>query len=95
MSDELVELNVTAAELARELHIPANRLYQIINGKRAVTADTALRLSQWLGTSAELWMNLQDLYELRLAEQKSGEKIRGTITQHQPRSPQPQDHMHL
>ena len=59
LADELVELNMTAAELARVLHVPSNRLYQIIAGQRAMTADTALRLEQWLGTEAAFWMNLQ------------------------------------
>lgn len=79
LADELEALNMSASELATILHVPANRIYQILQGKRAMTADTALRLSQWLGTSAELWLNLQKLYELRLAEQQDGEKIRRTI----------------
>jgi addiction module HigA family antidote len=61
------------------LHVPANRIYQLLKGQQAMTADTALRLSQWLGTSAEIWLKLQKLYELRLAEQQAGEKIRRTI----------------
>jgi addiction module HigA family antidote len=65
--------------VAEILHVPANRIYQLLKGQRALTADTALRLSQWLGTSAEMWLNLQTLYELRLAEQQAGEKIRKTI----------------
>jgi antitoxin HigA-1 len=83
LNDELIALNMTPADLARALHVNANRMYQIISGKRTLTADTALRLSQWLGTSAQFWMNLQDLYELRLAEQKVGEKIKHTITRRQ------------
>jgi addiction module HigA family antidote len=79
LADELAELGMTPAELAHELHVPANRIYQILSGRRAMTADTALRLGQWLGTSAELWLNLQKLYELRLAEQQIGEEIRRTI----------------
>ena len=79
LADELEALNMSASELATILHVPANRIYQILNGKRALTADTALRLSQWLGTSAEMWLNLQKLYELRLAEQQQGKKIRSTI----------------
>ena len=79
LSEELAELRVSAAELGRELHIPANRVRQILAGKRAVTADTALRLGQWLGTGPGLWMNLQKTYELRLAEQESGDEIRRTI----------------
>jgi len=84
VADELAALNMTPAELARALHVPPNRIYQIIKGTRAMTADTALRLSQWLGTSAEMWMNLQKLYELRLAEQQMGEEIKRTIARWQP-----------
>jgi addiction module HigA family antidote len=65
--------------VAEILHVLPNRIYQLLKGQRALTADTALRLSQWLGTSAEMWLNLQKLYELRLAEQQTGEKIRSTI----------------
>ena len=79
LADELEALNMTATELATALRVPPNRIYQILNGKRSLTADTALRLSQWLGTSAEIWMNLQKLYELRLAEQQTGEKIKRTV----------------
>ena len=81
LSEELMALNMTPSNLANELHVPVNRIYQIINGKRTLTADTALRLSQWLGTSAQFWMNLQDSYELRLAEQNTGERIKHTIRQ--------------
>ena len=89
LADELAELDMTAAELARELHVPPNRIYQILSGKRALTADTALRLGQWLGTSAEFWMNLQKLYELRLTEQQAGEEIRRTVAHRHSRALQP------
>ena len=79
LADELAELELSAAELGRELHVPTNRITQILAGKRAVTADTALRLGRWLGTGPELWLNLQKSYELRLAEQESGAEIRRTI----------------
>jgi addiction module HigA family antidote len=70
---------MSSEEVAEVLHVPANRIYQLLKGQRALTADTALRLSQWLGASAEMWLNLQKLYELRLAEQKAGKKIKSTI----------------
>ena len=79
LADELEALGMSVPEVAEVLHVPANRIYQLLKGQRALTADTALRLSQWLGTSAEMWLNLQKLYELRLAEQQRGEKIRKTI----------------
>src|SRR5215210_6789456 len=81
LADELNELNMSAAELARTLHVPTNRITQILKGQRAITADTALRLGQWLGTGAELWLNLQKSYELRLAEQEVGQEIRSSIPQ--------------
>jgi addiction module HigA family antidote len=86
LADELEALGMSAPQLAADLHVPANRIYQILKGQRALTADTALRLGQWLGTSAELWMNLQKLYELRLAEKEAGEEIRRTIRRHRPAS---------
>lgn len=81
LADELEALGLSPVQVARELHIPSNRIYQILAGKRAITADTALRLGQWLGTGPELWLNLQKSYELRLAEQTIGPKIRATIAQ--------------
>lgn len=79
LADELEELKMSASELARTLHVPTNRITQILNGQRGITADTALRLGQWLGTGAELWLNLQKSYELRLAQQEVGEEIEKTI----------------
>jgi len=70
LADELAELNKSPTELARELHVPANRISQLIAGKRAMTADTALRLERWLGVSAAFWMNLQKRYELDIARAK-------------------------
>lgn len=63
--------------------MPANRIYQIIAGKRAMTADTDLRLQQWLGVEAEFWMNLQKSYELDLASEQVGDEIQRTIQRHQ------------
>ena len=83
LADELAELGMSAAALAQILHVPPNRIYQILSGKRALTADTALRLSRWLGTSSEFWLNLQKLYELRLAEQQSREEIKRIVTRRQ------------
>lgn len=84
LADELQELNMSAAELARLLHVPTNRITQILAGQRAITADTALRLGQWFGTGTELWVNLQKTYELRLAEQQVGQQIRSMIATRQP-----------
>lgn len=76
LSDELEELGMSARELSAVLKVPANRLYQIVAGKRNVTADTALRLSRYFGTSADFWMNLQTAYELDLARQNSEADIK-------------------
>jgi antitoxin HigA-1 len=81
---------MSAAELARTLHVPTNRITQILNGQRAITADTALRLGQWFGTGPELWLNLQKAYELRLAQQQVGQEIQQTIKRRLlPQEPQP------
>ena len=66
LADELAELAISASSLAREVKVPANRISQIIAGKRAISADTALRLGKWFGTGPRLWLNLQQAYELDL-----------------------------
>jgi len=76
LADELQERGLNATALARQLLVPANRITQLIAGKRNLTADTALRLDRFLGTGPELWMNLQKAYELRLAEQALKEELK-------------------
>ena len=66
LADELEELGVSPTELSRQIRVPANRISQIINGKRSITGDTALRLAHWFGTSPQFWMNLQALYDVRM-----------------------------
>ncbi len=75
LRDELDELDLSASAFARKLAVPVNRITSILNGKRAITADTALRLSRYFGTSAELWLNLQLSYDLKIAEKRSGKQI--------------------
>jgi addiction module HigA family antidote len=75
LSEELQTLSISAAELARNLSVPTNRITQILNGRRAITGDTALRLAHFFGTTPEFWLNLQNLYELRIAGQKAGRAI--------------------
>lgn len=75
LAEELKELEMSAAELARKLDVPTNRVTAILNGQRSITGDTALRLSHFFGTSAEFWLNLQTLYDLRLARKKAGRAI--------------------
>jgi addiction module HigA family antidote len=74
--EQLEELGISAAALARQLQVPTNRVTEILKGRRSITGDTALRLGHFFGTSPEFWMNLQKLYDLRLAESKSGKKIK-------------------
>ena len=80
LAEELKELNMSAAELARRLDVPTNRVTAILNGQRSITGDTALRLAHFFGTSAEFWLNLQSLYEIRLAWKKAGKSIRALPT---------------
>src|SRR5690349_21505529 len=89
LAEELEAVGMSAAELARQLKVPTNRVTGILNGQRAVTGDTALRLGHFFGTSPEFWLNLQSLYELRLAEQKAGKSIRvlPTLKKHAPAHP--------
>jgi addiction module HigA family antidote len=75
LAEELRELGMSAAELSRQIGVPVNRITGIIHGQRGITADTALRLGHWFGTSPQFWMNLQQNYELRLAESQVGAKI--------------------
>ncbi len=75
LSDELEEIGLSAKGLADVIEVPPNRLYQILAGKRNMTADTALRLGQYFGMSDDFWMNLQSAYELDLARQRSGKAI--------------------
>jgi len=76
LAEELKELGISAAKLARQIEVPVNRVTGIINGQRSVTADTALRLGHWFGTSPEFWLNLQTLYELRLARKEIGDRVK-------------------
>jgi addiction module HigA family antidote len=80
LTEELKELGMSAAELARKLDVPTNRVTGILNGQRAITGDTALRLAHFFDTSAEFWLNLQSLYELRLAQKKAGKSIKSLPT---------------
>ena len=74
LREELEALQMSAAELSRQLGVPTNRVTAILNGQRSITGDTALRLAHFFGTSPEFWLNLQSLYDLRLAQQKSGRR---------------------
>ena len=75
LAEELEETGVKATELARQIRVPANRITQIVQGKRAITGDTALRLGHWFGTSAQFWLNLQTAHDVRIASQRAGRAI--------------------
>jgi addiction module HigA family antidote len=75
LADELNELKITPTELSRQISVPPNRISQIIQGKRAVTGDTALRLGHWFQTSAQFWLNLQSAYDLRVANDEIGREV--------------------
>ena len=75
LADELDEVGVTPTELARQIQVPANRISEIIRGRRSITGDTALRLGHWFGTTAQFWINLQASYDLRVAVQQVGGAI--------------------
>ena len=76
LAAELQEISMSATTLARQLDVPTNRITAILNGQRAITGDTALRLAHFFGNSADFWLNLQKIYELRLAEKRAGSAIR-------------------
>jgi antitoxin HigA-1 len=76
LANELQEIAVTPTELARQINVPANRVTQIIHGRRGITGDTALRLGHWFGTSAQFWLNLQSAYDIRVAEQEVGREVK-------------------
>ena len=76
LAEELEALDMSAAELARKIDVPTNRVTQILNGTRSITGDTALRLAHFFGTSAQFWLNLQSIYDLRLAQERVGKSIK-------------------
>ena len=75
LADELKEIGVTPAQLARQMNVPANRISEIIRGRRSITGDTALRLGHWFGASPQFWTNLQSAYDLRVAADAAGKTI--------------------
>src|SRR2546427_6712224 len=94
LAEELKTLEVSAAELARRLKVPTNRVTGILNGQRAITGDTALRLGHFFGTNPQFWLNLQSLYDLRVAERRARKTIKALPTLkrrkgRQPRQPAP------
>ena len=80
LAEELSEMGISAAEFARQIRVPTNRVTEILKGRRSISGDTSLRLAHFFGTSAEFWLNLQSLYEIRVAEKKSGKAIKSLPT---------------
>ena len=80
LAEQLEALGISAAELGRRLDVPPNRITAIINGQRSITGDTALRLGHFFGNSPQFWLNLQAIYDLRLAEKAVGKKIQALPT---------------
>jgi len=88
LAEELEEIGMTAAELARRLDVPDNRIYQIVLGRRSITADTALRLGKFFNTTAEYWLNLQKLYELDVAREEASNSLETIQPYRQPQAAQ-------
>ncbi len=79
LREELTALEMSAKAFSEALNVPGNRITMILKGQRGITADTALRLSRYLGTTPELWLNLQKSYELRTAQIEAGEQITKSV----------------
>jgi antitoxin HigA-1 len=76
LKEELEEAGVSLTEFARQIDVPANRISQIIAGKRAITGDTALRFGHWFGVEPQFWLNLQAQHDLAVADRQTGDAIR-------------------
>ena len=82
LEDEIVELGISASQLARAIDVPCNRVTEICRRQRGISADTALRLAYFFGTSAHFWLNLQQSYDLAVTEQERGEEIANRVRPH-------------
>ena len=87
LAEELAEVAVSPTELARQLRVPANRITQIVQGKGAITGDTALRLGHWFGTSAQFWLNLQSAYDIRVRKDRQARRSGGCRNAHSAHAP--------
>ena len=76
LAEQLKALDMSAAEFGRQLRVPPDRITEILNGQRAITGDTALRLAHFFGTTPQFWLNLQTIYDLRIAEQRPAKPSR-------------------
>ena len=84
LREELDELGLSANALSKAICVPVNRVTTILNGQRGITADTALRLARYFGTTPNLWLNLQKTWELRRAEIETGREIAERVSPRQP-----------
>ena len=79
LAEELREMGITAAELSRQIDVPANRVSQIIAGKRGITGDTALRFGHWFGTDPQFWLNLQARHDLEVERDRLGARLKAEV----------------
>ena len=86
LEEFLRPMEITQNKLARDINVPANRVSQIIHGKREITADTALRLAKYFGIEPEFWLNLQVRYNMKIARSKVGLKIEKEVKAHHPQT---------
>jgi addiction module HigA family antidote len=87
LKEELAEINMSANAFAQALHVPANRITAILSGTRSITADTALRISLFFGTTPEFWLNLQTSYDLKVARESVGKKVEQEVKSFMPTMP--------
>lgn len=87
LKEELAEINMSANAFAQALHVPANRITAILSGARSITADTALRISFFFGTTPEFWLNLQTSYNLKVARESVGKKVEQEVRSCMPTIP--------
>ena len=81
--DLMRPMRLSINRLARDLRVPVNRVSEIVNGRRGITADTALRLARYFGSTAEFWLNLQAAYDLQVATRRSAGRIERDVQPHQ------------
>lgn len=89
LEEFLEPLGISQAQLARDINVPANRVNQIINGKREISTDTALRLGKYFGVEPEFWLNLQMRFNMKIVQEKAGKQIDKEVKVYLP----PHDHM--
>ena len=80
LAEQLEALDMSAAELARQIGVPTNRISEVVRGRRSITGDTALRLGHFFDVSPQFWLNLQSIYDLRVAQKSVGEVVRALPT---------------